>query len=484
VLRVLVERAMQSAGVIEDGSTSVLANGEPNTFIGRDGAPHTVPDFAAGLREALIEAFGLTTPELTLAWLDSLGQLDQDGARRVAIARPPLPEYYAPEMDLTLDYDRGDVWYDFPYGDHGEELPQPVQRRPQVTISTRYNGQKIALARFGTTIGGWRSELVDGVRMWKYKGSPVGERVWSEIVAAPVWLPPDGTPLEDLLQPNYERKLPGDPEYVINYHELGPSYASAYGLVAAYHRTFGTRRDGSLVLGNDEGIRTHGSVDFMSIMRRHSHGCHRLYNHIALRLMSFVLAHRAHTRLGQERIAFERKLTFHDRPYTLILQQGGYVFQLAQPLRINVEEGRIRGRVRAPIEIAIPEYDQSRDAYVMPDGTHVLVRGDHLLPVDHNGKPLPAATQLGPMAVKATTAPKSSLAGAAPNPPPSAAAKRAGSVASAAARATAGVRPAALGLAKRASVATAAKPAPRADATSVKIAAITSTKRSGTAAKR
>ena len=403
VLRVLVERAMQSAGVIEDGSA-------PSTFIGRDGTPHDVPDFAASLREALINAFDLTTPESTLAWLESLGELDKESPRRVAIARPPLPEYYAPEMDLTLDYDRGDVWYDFPYGDHGEELPQPVQRRPQVTISTRYNGQKIALARFGTTIGGWRSELVDGVRMWKYKGSPVGERVWDEIVAAPVWLPPDGTPLEDLLQPNYDRKLPSEPEYIVNYHELGPSYASAYGLVAAYHRTFGTRRDGSLVLGNDEGIRTHGSVDFMSIMRRHSHGCHRLHNHIALRLMSFVLAHRAHTRVGQERIAFERKLTVHDRTYSLLLQQGGYVFKLAQPLRIDVEEGRIRGRVHAPIAIAIPEYDAPRKGYFSPDGTRVLVRGDHLIPVDRNGRPAPP--QVGPIA--SASAPAKLVAAARP----------------------------------------------------------------------
>ena len=30
--------------------------------------------------------------------------------------------------------------------------------------------------------------------MWKYKDSPVGPGVWQQIVAAPVWLPPESTP--------------------------------------------------------------------------------------------------------------------------------------------------------------------------------------------------------------------------------------------------------------------------------------------------
>ena len=68
----------------------------------------------------------------------------------------------------------------------------------------------------------------------------------------------------------------------------------AYGLVAAYHQLYSEDTDGNVRLGGDQGIRMHGSVDYMSIMRRHSHGCHRLHNHIAVRLMSWVLAHRHH----------------------------------------------------------------------------------------------------------------------------------------------------------------------------------------------
>ena len=381
VLRVLTERAIHTAGIIEDGSISTLANGTARTFLGNDGQTHPIPNLAASLRDDLIDAFGLQTPESTLAWLESLGELPKGEHRYVAIHMVALPEYYSAEMQLTLDYDRGDVWYDFPFNDQGQEIPQPVQRRPQVTVSTYYNGKKIPLARYGTTIGGWRTELVNGVSMWKYKNSPVGPRAWEEIVAGPVWLPPDGTPPEALLVRNPKRKLPSDPEYLVNYHETGPSYASAYGLVAAYHRTFFRKADGSVVLGLDEGIRTHGSVDYMSIMRRHSHGCHRLHNHIALRLMSFVLSHRPHDRMGQEPASFKKPIVYKDLPYLVDIRQGGYVFKLKSPLFVNVEEGRIRGQLKAPIGIAIPKYDPELSAYAMPDGSTVRVRGSQLIAI-------------------------------------------------------------------------------------------------------
>ena len=393
VLRVLTERAVHAAAVLEDGSVDEV------TYKGRDGSEHKVPNLVGQLRDNLLEAFGLQAPENTLGWLQGLGDLPAGQHRYVAIRKPALPEYYGPEMELTLDYDRGDVWYDFPYDDKGQEIPQPVSRRPQVTVSTLYEGQKIALARFGTTIGGWRSELIDGTVMWKYKGSPVGPRAWQEIVAAPVWLPPDGTPPEGLLNKNPQRKLPTDPEYVVNLHEVGPSYASAYGLVAAYHRTYLRRADGRISLGTDEGIRTHGSVDYMSIMRRHSHGCHRLHNHIALRLMSFVLAHRPHERLGQEPIGFRRFIPFKGQSYLMDIPQGGYAFKLSRPLLVNVEEGRIRGKLKAPIEFPIPEYNDQLRAYVMPDGSAVRVRGGQLIPTS-----LPPPLPPKPHAVPTKTA--------------------------------------------------------------------------------
>src|SRR5690606_35637176 len=99
-------------------------------------------------------------------------------------------------------------------------------------------------------------------------------------------------------------------------------YASAYGLVAAYHQREFVRDDGSRFYGGDEGIRTHGSVDYMSIMRRHSHGCHRLHNHIAVRLMSFLLRHRPHKRVGQEPLTYGRRFQYEGHTYEFALRHG------------------------------------------------------------------------------------------------------------------------------------------------------------------
>jgi hypothetical protein len=380
VLRILTERAIHAAGVLEDGSTATRSDGQPRTYNGADGKAHPIPNLVAELERRLVEAFGLQTPESTLAWLEGLGELPAGEHRLVAIRGPELPEYYDGDMALTLEYDRGDVWYDFPYDDGGKELPQPVQRRPNVTVYTEHLEQKIPIARFGTTIGGWRSEQVGDAIMWKYKESPVGPRAWTQIVASPVWLPPDSTPDRELLKRKKDRK-PDEPEFYVNYHETGPSYASAYGLVAAYHREYFQKADGTLLIGRDEGIRTHGSVDYMSIMRRHSHGCHRLHNHIAVRLMSFVLAHRPHRRIGQEALVFKKLLEYEDQTYDMDIRQGGYVFELDVPLKINVDAGRVRGQVKQPIEFAIPKFDELYGAYVTPDGGAVQVRGDQLIEV-------------------------------------------------------------------------------------------------------
>ncbi len=379
VMRVLTERAMHAARVIEDGSIGTLKNDEPRTFLGTDGKKHLIPDLWSQIQERIVNAFGLQTPESTLAWLESLGDLPDDKPVLVAIKSPEIPEYYDGNMDLLLTYDRGDVWYDFPYDDEGKEKAQPVTRRPRITLWVKYNSQKIPLAKLGTTIGGWRSEKIGDHIMWKYKESPVGWRVWPHIIAAPVWLPPDGTPPRDVLKRKRIRKA-NEPLYEINYDETGPSYASAYGLVAAYHRKYLKKADGTIIVGGDEGVRTHGSVDYMSIMRRHSHGCHRLHNHLAVRLMSFVLAHRPHKRLGHQAVSFSKVFEYEDVSYQMDIQQGGYIFEFEQPLEINVLEGRIKGKQKQPIDIPIPKYNPDAGGYLHPDAGRVIVRKGELLP--------------------------------------------------------------------------------------------------------
>jgi len=368
VIRVLTERALHAAQVIEDGSTSTLRDGEPRTYKTEDGRELQVPNFEAELRDRLIEAFGLQTPESTYAWLESLGEISAEDF--VAVRGIELPPYYGDAMDLRVSIDRGDVWFEFPFDEDGKARSQPVGRRPRLTIFVNYNDQKIPLARFGTTVGGWRGEYIDGTVMLKYKGSPVGKRVWNRIAASPIWVPPESTPPRVMLT---KRRKRGEDIYKVNYHTTGPSYASAYGLVAAYHRKTYRSPDGTVQIGGDQGIRTHGSVDYMSIMRRHSHGCHRMHNHIAVRLMSFVLEHRPHTRIGQQPMEYRREFEFEEEMYVMEFDKGGYNFVLDEPLTVDVLRGRVRGQVKEPIEAALPRYDRDVGAYVMPDGAWVSV---------------------------------------------------------------------------------------------------------------
>ena len=43
---------------------------------------------------------------------------------RVAFRPPTLPPYYGPRMDLSVEIDRGDVWYDFPFDARGRLVEQ------------------------------------------------------------------------------------------------------------------------------------------------------------------------------------------------------------------------------------------------------------------------------------------------------------------------------------------------------------------------
>jgi hypothetical protein len=183
--------------------------------------------------------------------------------------------------------------------------------------------------------------------------SPVGERVWAEIVSSPVWLPPADYPDESLVT---ALRTDGDGQRLqeIDRNLIGPSYASAYGLVAAYHRRFARKPSGALVVLGDEGIRTHGSSDYTSPWHEVSLGCHRLRNHLALRLFTFLLRHRPHHVLGHRPLRYVRSIEapgFHD---TLRIERSGYVFVLDRPIVVNVLRGRILGPVRRPSTEAVP----------------------------------------------------------------------------------------------------------------------------------
>jgi len=121
-------------------------------------------------------------------------------------------------------------------------------------------------------------------------------------------------------------------------------------LVAAYHIKQAKDAEGNVVSEFDNSIRTHGSVDYMSILRRYSHGCHRLYNMDAVRMFAFVLQHRDYTRLGQVPVGVGRDIEYEGRTYNMRISTRGYKFELLEPIPVTVTRGRIRGRRSSPID--------------------------------------------------------------------------------------------------------------------------------------
>ena len=99
----------------------------------------------------------------------------------------------------------------------------------------------------------------------------------------------------------------------------------------------------------DNQIRTHGSVDYTSIARRFSHGCHRLVNNRAVRLFDFVLRHRKFARLGNMPLPFQGRFEVRGRRYEYALTTRGYYYELRPPVPVNVLEGRVLGAAKKPI---------------------------------------------------------------------------------------------------------------------------------------
>jgi hypothetical protein len=262
----------------------------------------------------------------------------------VAFLPPPLPPYYTADspMAMSVEIDRGDVWYDVPFDGRGRPVVQRRDHYPHLTLFVHWRGQKIPLCWWRTTIGSWRSEVhADGHVYMKYKNSDVGPRVWKNIVAAPVWVPPDGTPVKDLLTRKVLDRNVG-PVTLVNTDVMGPGFQSAYGLVLAIH--VDPKRGGF-----DNQIRTHGSDDYTSIARRFSHGCHRLVNNRAVRMYDFVLRHRRFTRLGNTPISLRKRFEVDGQVYRYELKTRGYYYELDEPVPVTVLEGRIMGAVKTPI---------------------------------------------------------------------------------------------------------------------------------------
>jgi hypothetical protein len=341
-LRVLRERVVDATGILADGS----ARNQPAPILGRLLDPaemHIVPG-----HEPLPEgAPDLVSPTTEIA-AQHLGWTDLDGVRQfldqyadhlpkslqVAVPLPEMPAYYTEHMDLRVELDRGDVWYD-PAPRH-----RKVARRPAVTLWTRANGKDIALVRWPTTIGGWEKErLPSGAVANRFKESDVGPRIWRDLYAAPAWFPPPSTPDDELVRRSWNGR------YSLKRDSFGPGYRSAYGLAMFVHHQVVPVRGG--VRMDDNGIRLHGSANYPSIVRGTSHGCHRMFNHYALRLASFVVEHRAHRRHGEEVRNYSR-VVHKGGTRVIRLRSRGYRYELVPPVPVEVNEGRVLSRLKKP----------------------------------------------------------------------------------------------------------------------------------------
>jgi len=347
-LRALRERVVDAAGVVEDGTVEGKA-GAPS-YNSQGGKAKQVPNLVDELSRSAAEQLGLDTQEGTLAFFKRHRAKDFRHMR-VAVRLPALPEYYGPDMDLSIVIDRGDVWYELPWDDKGVRHPQPRRRYPSFHLNLKYLGQRIPLVRWRTTIGGWRAEQAsDGYEYFRYKGSDVGSRVIRNVVSGPVWIAPESTPIRSLIK---MKDVRGSWQRVVNYDELGPGYLSAYGLVAGYFVVPG--RNGRPDW--DNGIRAHGSSNYLSIYSSegYSHGCHRLPNHLAIRLYSFILRHRPMRPLGDQGMGFARQFLAKDDVFEIRLPSRGFSFQLEPPLPVQVLEGNIKGALKKPIETYVPK---------------------------------------------------------------------------------------------------------------------------------
>jgi hypothetical protein len=351
-LRVLRERVVDASAIIEDGT----AGEGPQPILGRfldpepmrkarGGAPmkDAAPDLIGAATEAAAKDLGWADPQTVRAFLDR----HPIGAR-VALRLPPPPAYHNANMDLSVEIDRGDVYYD--------EQPPPFRRivphRPTLVVYVNDNGTKRPLVRWPTTIGGWADQrLPDGSLVQRWKESEVGPRVWRDLYAGPTWLPPKSTPDRELVKNLWNG------HWALKSEELGPGPHAAYGMVLLEHLQAIKLKDGSVRL-DDNGIGTHGSASVTSIVNGTSHGCHRLYNQLAVRLGDFLLHHRDHAVRGEQKLGpteeFRRIVYHNDEAFRARIDTRGFLYELTPPVPVNVLEGRIISPRKRPPLMSAP----------------------------------------------------------------------------------------------------------------------------------
>ncbi|HEX7837707.1 MAG TPA: L,D-transpeptidase, partial [Kofleriaceae bacterium] len=267
------------------------------------------------------------------------------GGVRVALALPPPPAYHAPHMELHAEIDRGDVWYD------DAPIARLIRHRPTLVLyaadAASPTGER-PLIRWPTTIGGWADQrLADGTLVSRWKESDVGPRVWRDLYAAPTWLPPPTTPDRDLVKNLYNG------HWALKTEVMGPGPHAAYGMTLLVHHQVVKLANGTVRL-DDNGIGMHGSASVTSIVYGTSHGCHRLYNQLAVRLADFLLRHRAHAVRGEQPALYGRVVNHRGERFTANIATRGFLYELTPPVPVNVLKGNIRSTRKVPPRDSAP----------------------------------------------------------------------------------------------------------------------------------
>ena len=344
-LRVLRERVIDATGLIEDGT----AGAGPQPVLGRmldpmamraaRGVQAALPDGAPDLVGAATE-----TAAKQLGWTDAAGVrafLDRHRNARVALALPAPPAYHAAHMDLAAEIDRGDVWYD------EQPIPRRVLHRPNLVLYVREGGTRRPLVRWPPTIGGWAEvRMPGGEGVQKWKESDVGPRVWRDLYAGPTWLAPKSTPDRDLVKNLWNG------HWALKKEIFGPGPHAAFGMTLLVHHQIIRQKDGTDRF-DDNGIGTHGSASVTSIVNGTSHGCHRLYNQLAVRLADFLLRHREHVVKGDQPEQY-RRVVSHNGTFLAKVDTRGFLYELTPPVPVDVLKGNILSERKSPPRDSAP----------------------------------------------------------------------------------------------------------------------------------
>jgi hypothetical protein len=324
LLRVLRERVVDATGVIEDGS----AVGHRGTVLGRtldcremrwtDRLPPLAggaPDLVSKLTEQAARALHWTGPDAAAAFFRA-GWNGSD-PRQVGVVVDLPPAYHTAEMPLRAEIVTGG-------------------RRPELRLIARSSSvegaPEIVLVRWPTTKGGWQPEKTGPTSVaLRFKPSAMGAFVWRDLVTAPAWFPPPTTPDEELVHKTADG-------FRLNREAIGPGYRSAYGLVMLiHHRPPLVWTDETPPALFDAQTRSHGTANFRSVIHGASHGCHRLYSQLAVRLASFLLAHRRTVRRGPLGAHYRRIVDWQGFRGVLRADTRGYLYELTPPVPVRVE---------------------------------------------------------------------------------------------------------------------------------------------------